>query len=349
MPHPGHGAVDEQDREVPRLAARQRPGVRGSGEEFLAGLGRDDERVEVGEQPHPAYRPGGEGGVSRHHPGRAAVLVRHLLDPSVRRQSREQVAGPTGRCGKPFGEVLRGGGTVRVEIAADERGERPRSVERGDVGAGVGDLAAAVRSEAERPAVGGQMRHLTPARPQGLEGGHHRLTGPGPGAGDDRLRELVDGQLRAGQRVGDRGEHLLGLLRSHPHPFRLGVAAHRQGGQRSRPQRQVGRRHQMDRAARPERLDQGPVRPQGLAHIGTGEVPAPQPHGELGGGQDLRVRGRHRLDHRGRSGVERVRQALALHPAGVRSGPGHGCAACRHGPETTGPTGQILSSWRIRP
>jgi hypothetical protein len=128
-----------------------------------------------------------------------------------------------------------------VQIAADEDAQcfgRREGVEAG--WAGVGDFASAVRAEAQGAGLAGPVQDLAPARPQVLEGGHHPLTGPRAGAGDDLLVQFGDGQRRPVQGVGDRRDHLGGPVVGEPDV--RGEPAHRRDrGQRGAPQRQFAR------------------------------------------------------------------------------------------------------------
>jgi hypothetical protein len=107
---------------------------------------------------------------------------------------------------------------------------------------------------------------------------------------DDRLGQLVDGQLGVLQRRRDRLQDRLGLVGRQPDVLREGGHVRRGRGQRADPHGQVLCGQEVHGAARPERLDQGALGPQGVADVRPGDPGGPQPDGQLGGGQHLGVR-----------------------------------------------------------
>src|SRR5439155_21121433 len=114
----------------------------------------------------------------------------------------------------PLRELLRGGWSVRMQIAAYDGGEGGLSTGRPESGQpparmGVCDLAAAVRAETQRAPVSRRGEGLAPPGPHSAECRHDQVCGPGSGAGDDDLAQLVNGQLSIVQRKRNRLNDLL--------------------------------------------------------------------------------------------------------------------------------------------
>ena len=154
---------------------------------------------------------------------------------------------------------------------------------------GVGHVPTLVRPEAQHAAVGRGARQLPPARPLVLERVHRPLDGPGAGTRGDGVRQVVHRQLGIFQRITNRRDHLVGLIAGETDRLGMPRHGHRQGRQRAGPHREVRGRHQMDRAAWAERLDQRPVfpeRPLDVASSRSRDAPA---DGQLGGPEHLGV------------------------------------------------------------
>ena len=170
-------------------------------------------------------------------------------------------------------------------------------------------------AEAEHPSMRRGARELPPPRPLVLEGVHRPLAGPRTGTLDDRIRQLVDRQLRVRERVADRRDDLLGLLGGEADRLGMHRYRRRQCRKGARPHRQVCGRQQVHGAARTERLAERPVVPDRPPHVGTGRPEDTPPDRELGGAEDLRVCATHHARDAGRVEILRgFSQRVAVHP-----------------------------------
>jgi hypothetical protein len=175
-------------------------------------------------------------------------------------------------------------------------------------------------AKAQRPAEARGPHRRAPARPHGLECGHHRFSRPGTGSGDYGVNEFVDGQFAVPQRVCYCGHDLVRLAgRQELSQRRVG----RKGTEGAGPLGQVGGGQQVHGAPGPEGPDQGSVLPERFAEVGPGNSGAANPHGQLCGLHYLGVRAAHGLHDVGRrTGLRRSRKPLALQASGTDLRPG---------------------------
>ncbi|HEX6551793.1 MAG TPA: hypothetical protein VF026_03460 [Ktedonobacteraceae bacterium] len=223
-------------------------------------------------------------------------------------EGSEELHRPSPGCTQPLRELLRSGWSVRMQIAPHESSEGGLSIGRPVSGQppariGVCDLAAAVRAETQRAPVSRRGEGLAPPGPHSAKCRHDQVCGPGSAASDDRLAQLIDGQLGIVQRNRHRLNDSLGLLGRQPHVFCLTSARRRNRGQRPGPHGQVLRGQEMHSAAWPERLDEAALGPQGLPYSCACDTGEPQSDGQLSGGQYLGVRAAYGADDIGRPGI----------------------------------------------
>ena len=180
---------------------------------------------------------------------------------------------------------------------------------------------------------------LPPARPVPLERRHDEIAGPCASTPYDFARELVDGQVVVGERITDRGDHLVGLVRqssaSPPAPGRPGGNADSapvHNGRSSSGNRCTVPRGPNVFTSRPPAAPTPRVAPS--TRSATDTSPA---------ASDLRMRPTHRpygVHRRLRSGLGQV---MPPHPPGNHGLPGRSpCPSARDG------SGQLLTSAAAR-
>jgi hypothetical protein len=159
VPNPTDHAVDEQHRIIASLTGRSERAARSQARvQQLARLARDDERVEVRQQPDPLIGLPRGGGVAGNDP---APLALQLDGLQVVSQFVEQLDGVSGRDIEPSGEVLWRSWAVGVQVAHDKGAQTASAVlgleaSQPAVRVGVGHCAAPVWSKAEHAAVRGR-------------------------------------------------------------------------------------------------------------------------------------------------------------------------------------------------
>ena len=178
--------------------------------------------------------------------------------------------------------------------------------------------------------MGRRTGELPPARPFGLERVHRAFYGPRPGTLPDLLRQLINRTLCIRERVADRRNDFVRLRRGEENG--VGVPRHggRQGRQSARPGRQVVGGQQVDGAARTEGLDQRPIGPQSVPHVGAGRAGETSTDRELGRAEHLGMSAaQHACDGGGTYADRRLGQRVALHPSGDHPIPGQCDWRCR--------------------
>ena len=271
-------------------AARAAAGAR---VEQLAGLARDDVRVEVRQQPDPRDGRLRRRRVAGQRPGRHALELDGLQ--VVRRRVEQRDRPLAARC-EPPGEVRGRGGPVGVQVA--------RAGARRDA------VAPSSGTEAGQPAVRvgvGDLAARGPARSTARPGGRRcssagaiAATGPGtppssprPPTGPARSRSasvssstVSSASARASPMPAMTSSASSGVKRT---PSGCPGTGLRQGRQRARPHREVGRGQEVDGAARAERLHERPIDPQRTLDVGAREAGSTRDR-DLARLEDLRVR-----------------------------------------------------------
>jgi hypothetical protein len=105
-----------------------------------------------------------------------------------------------------------------------------------------------------------------------LEGRHDQVAGPGSRTLDDRLGQLVDGQLGLLEDGRDCLDDQLGLLRRQHFTLDITIAAVRHRRECTGPQSQIACGQQMYCTTRPKRLNQAMLGPQGVLDPRAGDT-----------------------------------------------------------------------------